>query len=127
MEKKIITFLTFISNLLFCYSQQQFNYHFYINDNVRETTLFYLPDDDSAVFIDKLSTEKKSIKNNIDYESYANISFNGDDDFIFIKKDNKVLFNYNLLGNDYIVDDNLPKIEWELFSEKKLINQLNCY
>src|SRR5690554_2667861 len=129
MNKKILVVCTFFVNLL-CYSQQQFNYNFYIDDTVREGTLFYNAKENTAVYLDKISSIKTVTNNNdVDDDDTSSItaSFNGNLDFYFLKNKNEVIFTYSLLKNNYLVEDKLPKIEWELSSEKREIENLICY
>lgn len=128
MNMKTLIFYAFFINLFCCYSQQQFNYNFYIDDTVREGTLFYNENEDSAVYLDKTSSIKKVNNNKYDDGTETiRASFNGNLDFYFLKKNNEVLFTYNLLKKNYLVEDKLPKIKWELSSEKKVIENLICY
>lgn len=122
---KILIFFTFFINLYCCYSQQQFNYNFYIDDTVREGALFYDAKEDTAIYLDKLTSRKKVSEN----EETADIpfSFNEETDLYFFKNNSEVLFTYNLFRTNYLVEDELPKMEWQLSAEKREINNLTCY
>src|SRR5690606_30739611 len=130
MNKKILVVCTFFVNLL-CYSQQQFNYNFYIDDTVREGALFYNAKENTAIYLDKISSTKRVIDKdeyNDDNNTEIIVSyFSERSDLYFLKNNNEVLFTYNLLKNNYLVEDKLPKIEWELSSEKREIENLICY
>jgi|SRR5690606_27880349 len=129
MNKKILVICTFFINLI-CYSQQQFNYIFYIDDTVREGTLFYDTKENTAVYLDKISSTKRVINkneyNNDDTEVIVT-NFNKSSDLHFFKNNNEVLFTYNLFKINYLVEDKLPKMEWILTSEKREIENLTCY
>lgn len=131
MNKKILVVCTFFVNLL-CYSQQQFNYNFYIDDTVREGALFYNAKENTAIYLDKISSTKRVIDkdeyNNDDNNTEIIFSdFSERSDLYFLKNNNEVLFTYNLLRINYLVEDKLPKIEWKLSSEKREIENLICY
>lgn len=130
MNKKILFFLVFLSNVFYSYSQQQFNYNFYVDETVRKGVLFYNTKENTAIYLDKI-TSTKTVTNNKDDDNADNevigMSFNENLDSYFFKNTNEVLFTYNLLKNNYLVEDHLPKMEWELSSEKREIQHLTCY
>ncbi len=125
MKKKTLLLCIFFVNLFYCYSQQQFNYNFYIDDTVRDGTLFYDAKEDTAIYLDKLSSRKKVGEK----EEIADISFsfNENIDLYYFKNNHKVLYTDNLFKNNYLVDDELPEIKWELSNEKREIENLICY
>lgn len=132
MNKKILFFLCLFITLFHSYSQQQFNYNFHIDETVREGTLFYNVNENTAVYLDKISSMKtvanKNDVNDVDDDtSSVGVSFNGNLDFYFLKDKSEVLFTYNLLKNNYLVEDKLPKTDWVLTSEKRVIEDLICY
>lgn len=129
MKKKILIFCTFFINLYYCYSQQQFNYNFHIDDTVREGTLFFDAKENTAMYLDKLTTTKRIPKDNADENDEADIVANFSANIIgyFLKNNNHVLFTYNLFDVDYLVDDELPKMEWQLTAEKREFDKLTCY
>src|SRR5690554_1857028 len=130
MNKKKLVVCTFFFKLI-CYSQQQFNYNFYIDDTVREGALFYNAKENTAIYLDKISSTKRVIDKdeyNDDNNTEIIVSdFSERSDLYFLKNNNEVLFTYNLLRINYLVEDKLPKIEWKLSSEKREIENLICY
>lgn len=127
MIMKILLFFSFFINFYCCFSQQQFKYNFYIDNTVREGILFYSTTKNTSVYLDKIGTTRIVDKGKDDEVGNIQASFNSNADLHFFKNNNEVLFTYNLLKVNYLVDDKLPKIEWMLSSEKKEIQNLICY
>src|SRR5690554_3902467 len=125
MKKKSLLLCIFLINLFYGYSQQQFDYNFYIDDTVREGMLLYNAEEGTAIYLDKLTSRKKVSEN----EETADItfSFNENIDLYYFKHNNEVLYTDNLFGTNYLVEDELPKMEWQLSAEKREIDKLTCY
>ena len=125
MKKKTLLLCIFLINLFYGYSQQQFDYNFYIDDTVREGMLLYNAEEGTAIYLDKLTSRKKVSEN----EETADItfSFNENIDLYYFKHNNEVLYTDNLFGTNYLVEDELPKIVWQLSAEKREIDKLTCY
>jgi len=127
MNKKIFFLLFFLNYLIVSFSQQQFIYQFYIDNSVREGVLFYDEVGNKAIYLDKITQTKSVNENNQDKQNGIIASFGGVYDSYFYKNNNIVNFTQDLLKTSFLVEDQLPQIDWELTSEKKEIQNLVCY
>jgi len=109
------------------YSQQQFTYLFYIDDTVREGVLFYDKKENTALYLDKITQMKLVAKNGQEDEEATVATVGGKSDGYFYKDNDHLIFTQDLLKTSFLIEDKLPKIEWQLTSEKKEFENLVCY
>ena len=119
-------FILFFFTYFLSYSQQSFTYQFYADETVREGVLFYNNLENTALYLDKV-TQTKRVTNNKEGEDVSIASMDGDIDSFHYKEGNLDVFTQDLLKTNFLVEDILPEIKWELISEKKEIQNLVCY
>lgn len=130
----IITFVSLISLVTNkTYGQNEFDYEWYVNGDLREGKLFYNINNHSAVYVDLISTEKNVKKRSnegltlapgesatiINAKSYW-------DDRLFFKKDNQIKFTTDLLKKRFFVEDTTLQLQWNLKEDTKEINGYHC-
>ncbi len=136
MGKLIIKICTNVFFVLFClstYSQNEFDYQWYLSGFVRDGKLLYDDKTHTALYIDLLSTIKKTKP--IDYshlkpepgESITVIRASTSwYDRLFFKKEAKIKYTTDLLKKRFLVEDNTLQLDWILKDETKEINGYLC-
>lgn len=132
MKKLFVVFL-FANN--FIYSQSQLMIDYIVTYNrasyiERNATLFII--DKVSVFHEKMDTSKeikKEVADEVIDDNTLKFNVNYNDKYYKYNSETKeMLFvDYILMLGDFIVNDKLPVINWQLESETKEVSNLKCY
>ncbi|SEH59739.1 GLPGLI family protein [Paenimyroides aquimaris] len=130
MKKNKYIIVFFFLLCLITYSQNIFHYSYFVKGEIREGVLLYDKNIDQAVYIDLLSTTKKTQKTEdkkIKEDVVAVITARTTvADRFFYKRENKLKFTQGLLKTMYLVDDETLEINWKLDKIEKEIEGLKC-
>lgn len=124
--KKSLFLLLIWSFAPLVYAQNHFEYLWYIDESVRDGTLYYDAEKDEALYIDKCS----NMRNYKESAQKADIvmRFNGVIDGYYFKKNSPVIqYTADLIKDFYFITDHMGKMEWQLVNETKEIQGYTCY
>lgn len=118
----LVSLFCLVYNIL--HSQKQYNYLFYVDNTVRTGALLFNEKTNTAEYIDKMENLKST---KAEGKPVFTVSVDGFNDFVYYKKNvNELNYTYELLKIPYFINDSTININWELHSDQKEIQGLNC-
>jgi len=130
--KKLFLIILLVNNHL--YSQNQLKVDYLVTYNrlsyiERDATLFI--NDKISVFNEKMDTSKETKKKSDGEVDDNTLKFDvkyNDRYYKYNSETKEIVFvDHIIMVGDFIVYDKLPKINWQLESETKIISNLKCY